>query len=144
MTEKMRVSLLTEEDTLFLNNLQSWIRSSMEFSILGIESKDADLVRIDGKLSPYLTLKLGKNATFASLGKLRQLCEESAQNGLIYEAWLHSGLQNAYIFSKPLSTGDGPRFIAYFKAYHEIENEEALAAEASEAIDCARQQLYGF
>lgn len=144
MTEKTRVSLLTEDDKFFLDNLQSWIRSSMEFSILGTESKDTDLVRIDGKLSPYLTLKLGKNATFVSLGDLRQLCEESAQNRLIYEAWLHSVLQNAYIFSKPLNIEDVSRFIAYFKAYYGVEDEGSLASQASEAIEYAREELYGF
>jgi hypothetical protein len=143
MAEKMQASLLTEDDKLFLSNLQSWMRSSMEFSILGIQPKDSDLVRIDGKLSPSLALKLGQKSAFVSLGELRQLSEDSAQNGMIYEAWMDSALQNAYIFSKPLQTEDAFRFIAYFKAYHEIDNEQALAAGAREALDRARQELYG-
>lgn len=144
MVEEIRVSLLTEDDKRFLSELQSWIRSSMEFSILDIQPKDADLVRIDGKLSPYMSLILGKSASFISLGDLRQLCEKAAQNGSIYEAWMHSSLQNAYIFSKPLNPGDAQRFLAYFKAYHEIEDEQALAVQAREAIDDAHQNLYDF
>lgn len=142
MTEKTRASLLTEEDKFFLSNLQSWMRSSMEFSILGIQPRDADLVRIDGKLSPYLALMLGTNACFISLGELREICEDSAQNKLIYEAWLHSGLMNAYIFSKPLNTGDARRFIDYFKIYHEIDDEEGLAELATTVLHEAAENLY--
>ncbi len=142
MREMNQTSLLTEDDKLFLSNLQSWIRSSMEFSLLGAEAKDSDLVRIDGKLTPYMALRLGNNTAFISLEDLRELCERDAQNGMIYEAWLHSGLQNAYLFSKPLDPGDAHRFITYFKAYHEIEDELALAVAAQDAINEAYHNLY--
>lgn len=138
----MAQSLLTDEDIKYLDDLQVWIRNSMEFSILQYPPSDTDLVFIKNSSIPYLRLSVGK-LKFVSLGTLRDLCESLVQQSCIYEVWLHHALNNAYRFSRALCEEDANRFIHYFKTYHGIVDEDALVYEAETAIREARQALFG-
>lgn len=135
-------SLLTDEDIKYLDDLQAWIRNSMEFSILRYPPADTDLVFIKDSSIPYLRLSVGR-LKFVSLGELRDLSENLVQQSTIYEVWLHHALNNAYRFSRALCAEDANRFMHYFKSYHEIVDEDALAYEAETAIREARQALFG-
>lgn len=138
----MARSLLTDEDIKYLDELQVWIRNSMEFSIVKYTPVDTDLVFIKDSSIPYLRLSVGK-LKFVSVGTLRGLCENLVQQSCIYEVWLHHALNNAYRFSRALCAEDTNRFMHYFKSYHEIVDEDALVHEAETAIREARQALFG-
>jgi len=135
-------SLLTEDDIVYLGKLKAWVRSSLEFAVMRKRPSEGDLVFLRCELPIFLR---GKKPSykFVTLGDLVKICEDSASNQMIYEAWVNSALDNAYSAVRALSEDDGNRFITYFKAYHDIDNEDALADEAYEAIEDARRALYG-
>ena len=122
----MGQSLLTAEDICYLETLQSWLRRSLEFKILGQPPIDTDFV-------------WGPSTGFITMAALREKSESTAANSSIYEAWLLDSLRNAYRFSKSLCPDDTVRFITYFKQFHEIDNESELASAAAEAI---REAMY--
>jgi hypothetical protein len=100
----------------------------LEFTILGTQSADTDFI-------------WGETTGFITMAALRDKCESFAVNSCIYEAWLLDSLKNAYRFSKSPCPNDAIRFITYFKQYHEIENEDALALDAADAIREAMEWL---
>jgi len=134
-------SLLTDDDIAYLDKLKTWVRSSLEFAVLRKTPNEGDLVFLRCELPIFLRGK--PSDKFMTLSELVKICEDSASNQMIYEAWVNSALDNAYSAARSLSEDDGNRFIAYFKAYHDIDNEDALADEAYEAIEDARRALYG-
>ena len=136
-----RKSLLTNEDIVYLDKLKAWLRSSLEFAVLRKTPSEGDLVFLRCEL-PFF-LRGQSSDKFVTLGELVKICEDSASNQMIYEAWVNSALDNAYSAARALSGDDGDRFISYFKAYHDIDDEGALADEAHEAIEDARRVLYG-
>ena len=134
-------SLLTDDDIVYLDKLKAWVRSSLEFAVLRKTPGEGDLVFLRCELPIFLRGK--PSDKFVTLGELVKLCEDSASNQMIYEAWVNSALDKAYSAARSLSEDDGDRFVAYFKAYHNIDDEGALADEAHEAIEDARRALYG-
>lgn len=138
----MTSSLLTQDDRVFLEDFQMWIRGSMEYAIFRRPPKEADLVYIKNSSIPYLRLSLGK-IKFVTIGTLCDLCENLVQQHSIYEAWLQDVLQNVYRFSRSLHPDDAIRFIQYFKDHHGITDEDALAEEAANAVREAQQALFG-
>ena len=138
-------TILTSDDILFLNKLRSRNKSSMEFTILRIEPVEEDLVLFQSEPPLHLRKRI-KNMlvhNFISIGEIARLCENAASNNMIYEAWLDSALDNVYMVSRSLCPADKDRLIAYFKNYHEIENEEDLRNMATEAINEAMEAMYG-
>lgn len=96
---------------------------------------------ITGELPRYLPLD-GSIKTI-TISEAIEVCEKSASNGMIYEAWLQSALENIYAISKALSEKDGIKLVETFKALHGIEDECGLASQAREALNDAYNDLYG-
>lgn len=137
----MSNSLLTESDIAYLDELRLWIRGSLEFSVLNVKPVESDLVNFNGKVPLFFKNKVRNG--FVSLGKLVGVCEDAGQNRMIYESWLQSVLDNIYSFSRCMGADDFERLLDFFKRYHGIESERALAEEAQEALDDAMKALYG-
>lgn len=131
-------------DLEFLEKMKRWLRSSMEFSVSGIEPKEDDLVFLYTEFPVRLSGTLVKN-TFYTLGEIVSLCEESACNTMIYEAWVDDALRNIYSASNALNLEDRDRLISFFKIRHDIfgVDEEELSIEAGVAIREAQIALYG-
>ena len=127
-------NLLTDDDMVFLENIKAWMRTSSG------APRESDLVFLCRELS--FSPRPVSNR-FVTLGELVTLCNDNAGNRMIYEAWLSSALDNIYSASAALNKEDGYRLIALFKAIHGINSEDSLALEASEALEDARQALYG-
>ena len=135
----MRESCLTVSDRAFLENFRVWIRASMESQILYTPSQPHDLVFVKSN-SPQPPTAGGD---FVSLSELVWRCEHYAGHTLIYEAWLAEALLGAFRVARSLNEDDGKRFIAYFKSYHQIDDEAELAKEAILAVSEASKCLYG-
>lgn len=135
-------NVLTPTDTIFLEKHALWIRSAMEFTILGIPPAPGDLVFI-GHLAQESFTFLLPSRDFISIGELVWRCEHAAGNSLVYEVWLAEALLNGYRLARAMPEDDASRFIQYFKSYHCIEDEEALARDAVRAVNEAQQSLYG-
>ena len=137
----MSNSLLTESDIAYLDKLRLWIRGSLEFSVLNVKPVESDLVNINEEVPLFFKNKVRNG--FISLGEMVGVCEDAGINHMIYESWLQSVLDNIYSFSRCMGEDDFERLLDYFKRYHGIESERALAEEAQEALDDAMQALYG-
>jgi hypothetical protein len=135
----MAESYLTESDITFLAQYRLWIRASLEFQLLNVTPVADDLVWLKSTSAcPYVGI-----GGFISLADLVLRCECSAGNKMIYEAWLTDALLKVYRAARCLDEADGDRLIAYFKSYHEIQDEADLVAEAVRAIEEVRTDLYG-
>ena len=140
----MTRNYMTSSDIEYLENYRGWFRSSMEYTVFNAPPSKEDPVFLANDLPVWLSGRL-QGSRFVTLGEMVMLCENSASNKLIYEAWVNSALEHAYSASSALNHDDGKRFIAFFKASHGIKdrNENDLASESSEAVSHAYQAIYG-
>lgn len=125
----------------YLSALKQRLRDALEFTFLKIPPIGSDLVMPVHQLPFFLQPKAGEQ--FLTLADLTHLCETFASNRMIYEAWVSSALDNVYAAATALSPEDSRRLISYFKACHDITDETDLAEAAGEAIQEAREALYG-
>lgn len=129
----MMEEILTESDREFLSLHREWARALMTFALLKTPLKPTDLVFINR--DPDLDLPFSLPVRdFVSLEVLVWKCEAAAKNRMIYEAWLADALLNAYRVARHMYPADAERFLAYFKQYHEIADEEQLARDALNAV----------
>lgn len=140
---KVEESLLTTEDIVYLDKFKKWVRSSLEFIVLGKIPSEDDLVYLQND-NP-INLKEKNSDKFLTLGEISQICEKSASHNLVYEAWLSEVLNNAYRVANSLNDDDCERLIVFIKINHGVEGkgEGELIDDAYEAIRDAHRALYG-
>jgi len=135
----MEKTLLTDEDTTFLEHLRIRVQGALEFSLLGLAPTANDRIALE-RPCPYIS-KGKKAGSLLTMKDALAMCEAKASNRMVYEAWLESVMDNVHLLAMSLSHDDGCRLMAYFTATYGAQPDE-IRAESRSALWEAAQALY--